>query len=132
MLYSAPGLALVTVFQDNPFHDLIRAGPNSGLLFTYEPPAATHDREERHDTALRKSKYLGGPGLLTIDQAEPFQDSISVRLGMEPSPSLPNHPTAAQKLRDVHDTPSSALNFPPGCGLGTTVQAEPCDDSIRV
>lgn len=74
-----PGLGLDETVQAVPFQDSMRLGTSC------EPnqysPTALHEEAEIQDTALRKSLVPSRPatlGLETIDQTEPFQDSMKV------------------------------------------------------
>src|SRR5580692_10387350 len=68
-------------------------------------------------------------GLGTIDQADPFHDSISVwRTGALSSAS----PTAMQCVGSEQDTPDRVFSVGEGEGLGTMDQAVPSHDSISV
>ena len=70
-------LGLGTIDQADPFQDSIRVC--AWALAPVRPPTATQAEGLLHDTALKAlSKVDDVSGLGTIDQADPFQDSIRV------------------------------------------------------
>ena len=70
-------LGLGTIAQTDPFQDSIRVC--AWALAVVWPPTATHAEGLLHDTAARRCpKWASVLGLGTIDQADPFHDSINV------------------------------------------------------
>lgn len=116
------GLGLWTIDQADPFHDSMSVTVNEpgGV----SEPVAIHADRLLHETAAKPLYACPlGLGLRTIDQAEPFQDSVRVT-GIELL--FVYDPTATQNDALTHETPLSPTSVPPfGTGLRTTVQDEP-------
>ena len=116
---------LVTMDQAEPFQDSIRVW--SGVA-GFAKPAATQKLGLVHDTPWsRLLCEVEVFGLVTMDQAEPFQDSMRVWVTL-----LWALPTATQKLGLVHETPKSSLSRLPGLGLEAMDQTEPFQVSTSV
>ncbi len=123
---------LGTTDQVVPSHDSIKVVTlcEDGALLD---PAATQAVEVVHDTPSRMSPVTPGSdvgsGLGTMDQADPFHDSINVW-----APAVVSaKPTAVQSVGPVHDTPDNCSYVDVGTsGLGTVDQAVPFHDSASV
>src|SRR3974390_1290906 len=113
--------------QVDPFHD------STSVLSTVpslEDPAAVHAAGPVHDTARRSLLCDAEPlGLGTMDQVDPFHDSISVWSAVP----LKNWPTAVHAAGPGHEMPNSSLSCDAeASGLGTMDQVDPFHDSISV
>jgi len=124
----------VTSDQAEPFQCSIRVLGLCGLSRSPKLPTAVQSAALVQATRLR-SLFAEGLGLLTIDQAEPFQCSTRV---LAPSAlpggvSLPPAPTAVQYAALVQATPASpSVGGPGGLGLLTIAQLEPFQCSVKV
>jgi hypothetical protein len=87
-----------------------------------------HIVAEAHDTPSNwmLSKPLFGPGVLWIDQLEPFQRSAS----LEPNAKVAGPPTAVHAVAAVQDTAPSVA--PERLGVVWTVQVLPFQTSAKV
>ena len=95
-------------------------------------PTAAQNAAVTQETPNRKLTWpVPGLGLGTIDQAVPFQVSISVRYDDRLLGDAADHPTAVQALADTQETPCSSSR-PALLGLGTIDQAVPFQRSTRV
>jgi hypothetical protein len=121
-------LGLGTTVQAVPFQDSMR------VLLLSPSPTAVHARAETQDTPLRPTVREGDPGLGlgTMVQAVPFQDSMRVLSATPLDP--PDPPTAVHTCAETQETLLSRSNgWAAGrLGLGTTLQAVPFQDSMRV
>jgi hypothetical protein len=119
---------LGTIDQLVPSQDSMRVCSNELLI---ENPTAVQEETEAHDTPLRPLFSVGEvPGLGTIDQLVPSQDSMRV---CSKGGLLPENPTAVQDEDEVQDTPFRKLiSAGEVSGLGTIDQLVPTQDSTRV
>jgi hypothetical protein len=117
LLLAPAGLGVRWIAQLVPAHCSARVAPASD-------PTAAQATVDAHDTPTRALLAATvGLGVGWIDQFAPFPSSANV-------PTVPawlvENPTAAQKLRDVHETPSSPLPLAPaGFGVGWIDQLVP-------
>jgi len=124
----------VTNDQAEPFQCSTRVLGLSGLPRFPKPPTAVQSEELMQATWLR-SLFAEGLGLLTMDQAEPFQRSTRVLApsGLPGGVSLPPTPTAVQSEALVQATLASpSAGGPGGLGLLTIAQLEPFQCSVKV
>lgn len=96
------------VDQDLPFHETMR---NPALVGDEEiaAPTPTQNFVDTHETPIN-SPFPAGPVLFMVDQTLPFQDSYKVS-GCVADALWVLDPTAAQKLADTQETPSSSENL---------------------
>jgi hypothetical protein len=117
---------LGTIDQVAPFQD--STSVSKGPWAVLELPTAVHDDTDTQDTLSNKAMIPGGFGFATIDQTEPFQDSISDCS----IPGLVPPPTAVHADAETQDTPPKTSPAPATLGLGTTDHAVPSHDSTSV
>ena len=96
-----------------------------------EDPTATQAVGLVQETADSWLLRPAGLGVAARCHDVPFHVRASVNIGMLDS-FLDDSPTAVHAAAAVQETPLRALATLPGLGLGTTDQAEPLQDSVKV
>jgi hypothetical protein len=124
------GLRVVWIDQAVPLHRSASVTSVLELLNQF-PTAVQADPELQATDSSDAPLFAGGFGVVTIDQAIPFQ--LSARVKGWPDGVLVYDPTAMQEVETLHATPTRVLLLvPAGSGVGWTDQVVPFHRSSSV